>query len=72
MTDIQVQLIYIQRGLNEKKSQILTNLQKSAHDMLTSSSNYVCKERALEVGAEKISHLGNFSVLYLLLHFLHI
>ena len=37
----------LQRGLNEKKSQIATNLQKSAHDMLTSPSNHVCKELEL-------------------------
>ena len=52
-----------QRGLNEKRSQILTNLQKSAHDMLTSPSNYVYKELELWKLVLKKYLNGNFSVL---------
>ena len=37
----------LQRGLNEKKSQIVTNLQKSAPDMPTSPSNQVCNQLEL-------------------------
>ena len=35
------------RGLNEKKSQIGTNLLKSAPDMPTSPSNHVCSKLEL-------------------------
>ena len=41
MTDV------LQRGLNEKKSQIGTNLLKSTPDMPTSPSNHVCTKLEL-------------------------
>ena len=39
----------LQRGLNEKKSQIGTNLLKSTPDMPTSPSNHVCTKLDLSI-----------------------